>query len=43
MWEIVDLPSDCKALGGYWVYKLKTDENNKIIKYKACWVVQGFN
>ena len=42
-WELVDLPPDKKALGGRWVYKIKTNSQNNIIKYKARWVVQGFN
>lgn len=37
------LPKDRKALKGRWVYKLKTDSNNNIIKYKSRWVIQGFN
>ncbi len=42
-WDIVDLPPGRTALGGRWVYKIKTNENNQIIKYKARWVVQGYN
>lgn len=42
-WNIIDLPKDRKALGGRWVYKIKTNQNNEIVKYKARWVVQGFH
>jgi hypothetical protein len=42
-WELVDLPNNREALGGRWVYKIKTNAQNEIIKYKARWVVQGFN
>lgn len=42
-WDLVDLPPNRTALGGRWVYKLKTSLNNAIIRYKARWVVQGFN
>jgi hypothetical protein len=42
-WDLVDLPNNRKALKGRWVYKIKTDQNNNIIKYKARWVVKGYN
>ena len=42
-WDLVDLPNNREALGGRWVYKIKTNAKNKIVKYKARWVVQGFN
>ena len=42
-WELVDLPPDRKALGGRWVYRIKTNSQDNITKYKARWVVQGFN
>ena len=42
-WIIVDLPPNRTALKTRWVYKIKTNKNNKIIKYKARWVVKGFS
>jgi hypothetical protein len=42
-WDILKLPEGRKALGGRWVYKIKRDKYNNILKYKARWVVQGFN
>ena len=42
-WDVTDLPSDKHPLKGRWVYKLKTDINGEIIKYKARWVVKGYN
>ena len=42
-WELVQLPSNRTSLKGRWVYKIKTDKDNKIIKYKARWVVKGYN
>lgn len=42
-WTISLLPKDRIALGGRWVYKIKTDNLNNIIKYKSRWVIQGYN
>ena len=42
-WNLANLPDNRTALRGKWVYKIKTDINNNIIKYKARWVVKGFN
>ena len=42
-WNIVDLPPNRKALKTRWVYKIKTDQNDQIIKYKARQVVKGFS
>jgi len=42
-WTLTTLPSNRKALKGRWVYKIKTNKDNKIIKYKARWVVKGFS
>ena len=42
-WNLVDLPNNRTPLKGKWVYKIKRDLNNNIIKYKARWVVQGYN
>ena len=36
-WNLINLPNNRTVLGGKWVYKIKTD------KYKARWVVKGFN
>ena len=36
---IQKLPKNRTALGGCWVYKIKTNNNNEIIKYKSRWVV----
>jgi hypothetical protein len=42
-WNITDLPNNRTALKGKWVYKIKTNLEGHIIKYKARWVVKGFN
>jgi hypothetical protein len=41
-WELVDLPSGCKALGSKWVFKRKLKPDGSVEKYKARLVVQGF-
>ena len=42
-WNLTTLPNNRTPLRGKWVYKIKIDINNNIIKYKARWVVKGFN
>lgn len=37
--DIVDLLENREALSGRWVYKIKTNAQNEIIKYKAKQVV----
>lgn len=36
------MPPGQVALSGKWVFKLKRGANNKILCYKARWVVRGF-
>ena len=38
-WSLIDLPKGRKALGGRQVYKLKTDSDNNIIRYKSRQVI----
>jgi hypothetical protein len=42
-WELVHPLPNRKPLRGRWVYKIKTDKDNNIIKYKARWVVKGYS
>jgi len=42
-WEIINKVEHVKCIGSKWVYKVKTDPNGKIIKYKARLVAQGYN
>lgn len=42
-WELSELPSNRKAIGSKWVYKLKFDNQGNITRYKARLVAQGFN
>jgi len=41
-WEPSDLPKGKKALTTRWVYTVKHDDNNEIIRWKARLVVKGF-
>jgi transposase InsO family protein len=41
-WSLVDLPPGRKVLRGRWVYKLKRGPQGEIIRYKARWVVKGY-
>ena len=42
MWELVELPDGRKPVGNKWVFKLKTDEDGRIERYKARLVAQGY-
>ena len=41
-YELVELPKGRKALRNKWVFKLKKDNDGKLLKYKARLVVKGF-
>ena len=42
IWELVDLPPQCKSIGNKWVFKIKCRANGLIDKYKAHLVTKGF-
>lgn len=42
-WELTNLPGDRKAIGCKWVYKVKTNADGGIQRYKARLVAQGFS
>ncbi|MBW0545952.1 hypothetical protein O181_085667, partial [Austropuccinia psidii MF-1] len=42
VWDVVELHKDYKLVGTTWVFKIKRDELNKPIEYKACLCAQGF-
>ena len=41
-WELVELPSNRKAIGCKWLFKSKRDEKGDIVRHKARLVAQGF-
>jgi len=41
-WDLIEPPAGKKVLRGKWVFKLKRGPNGEIIRYKARWVVRGF-
>ena len=41
-WDLVDLPSGKSAIGCTWVYKIKTQSDGTVDRYKARLVARGF-
>jgi len=41
-WSPMPLPANRQALSGKWVFKLKRGAHGEILRYKARWVVRGF-
>ncbi|GJU70088.1 retrotransposon protein, putative, ty1-copia subclass [Tanacetum coccineum] len=42
VWNLVDLPPNCKTVGSKWLFKKKTDMDSNIHTYKAHLVAKGF-
>ncbi|GBM15312.1 Retrovirus-related Pol polyprotein from transposon RE1 [Araneus ventricosus] len=42
VWELQELSDKCKVLGCRWVFSSKRDDKNKIKRFKAGLVAQGF-
>ena len=43
VWDLVELPKGCKAIGSKWVFKLKTGADELVERHKARLVAQGFS
>ncbi|MBW0477778.1 hypothetical protein O181_017493 [Austropuccinia psidii MF-1] len=43
VWSAVEPQPHMKVLGAKWVFTTKQDANGNVNKYKACYVVKGFN
>jgi hypothetical protein len=41
-WSLAELPRGHRAIGLKWMYKVKRDENDNIVKYKTCLVAKGY-
>ena len=42
VWDLVDLPSGCKAIGNKWVLKIKRKVDGSIKRYKGRLVAKGY-
>lgn len=42
VWELVELPRNCKAIDCKWIFKTKTDSKGKIERFKARLMAKGF-
>ncbi|CAD5174224.1 unnamed protein product, partial [Musa acuminata subsp. malaccensis] len=43
IWDLVELPNDCKRVGCKWIFKTKRDSMGNIERYKAKLVAKGFS
>jgi hypothetical protein len=43
VFELTELPSGSKTVGGRWVYALKKGADGRITRFKARWVAKGFS
>jgi hypothetical protein len=43
VWELVELPPNCKPIGTKWVWKNKEGENGEMVRNKSRLVAQGYS
>ena len=41
-WQLVDPSPGCRPISLKWVYKVKQDKLDAIVKHKACLITRGF-
>ena len=41
-WKLVDPPPGCRPISLKWVYKVKWDEHDAVVKHKARVMARGF-
>ena len=41
-WSLEDMPPGHRAIGLKWVFKLKRNEKEEVVKHKACLVAKGY-
>jgi len=42
IWKLVKSSKKWKIIKEHWIYHIKLNANNKIIKFKACWMIKNF-
>ena len=42
IWILINLFSNARVLKDKWIYKIKKDFINKIVRYKARWMIHNF-
>ena len=42
VWDLIELPNNCKSVGCKWVFKTKRDSKGNIERYKARLMAKGF-
>jgi hypothetical protein len=40
-WELVDLPADRAVVNSMWIYKIKSDKESEVSRFKARFVAKG--
>ncbi|WVZ79620.1 hypothetical protein U9M48_027180 [Paspalum notatum var. saurae] len=42
-WSLVPPPAGANVISGKWIFRHKLNPDGTLARYKACWVVRGFN